>query len=313
MLLASPHLNPAKHRDSHLIDMIRNYNFTAPIADGSTAQINWVEAGPVDGRLVVCVHGLTGCARDFDWLALSLAEDGYRVASIDLPGRGQSDRLNDPKGYCYKEYLNVLEAWLNHLGAGAGKPVYSWIGTSLGGLLGMRYAALGRHPVSSMLLNDIGPDVPADQLELIRGFIREPYRFETFDDLHAYMIETRGANYGPMTDAGWLHFATHCSRQNPDGSWAYAYDPAIYKMFDLEPIGEKDIWPCWDGMDMPVLALRGAHSTIFPADIAEAMRTRGPGSKGLYKLVTLPGCGHVPSLMAPEQIDMIRDWLRTIA
>jgi len=229
-----------------------------------------------------------------------------------MPGRGKSGFLDNFEDYRYLQYLHDLHAVMLFFAMTPDRPV-DWIGTSMGGLIGIRMAAMEGHPLRCLVLNDIGPFVPEDQLNLIKGYLRQDYRFGTFADLKSYMKETRKEGFGDMSDPDWDWMARHSSRQNPDGSWTFHYDPKISRMFDREPIGEtEDLWAFWDRIDIPVLVLRGERSTLFPASVMAEMTRRGPGKKGLMECQTIPGCGHVPPLIADDQIEMIRSWLTRV-
>lgn len=272
-------------------------------------RIAYSDWGPDDGRLIICVHGLTGNGHDFDWLAHSLAQDGYRVIAVDLPGRGRSDFLSDPNDYNYNQYIADLTALLAHLDITAEKSI-DWIGVSLGGLLGLRMAALKGSPIDRLILNDIGPEVPQTALDFIAEYISKTYRFKNMGEMESFMRETRGATWGPITDEQWHAMAENNARATDDGFLTYAYDPQIAHVFNVEPIGDLDFWPLWDAITQECFVIRGADSVIFRKQTAEKMNESGPGALGRMNYIEFDGCGHVPSLMAPYQIDVIRNWLK---
>lgn len=260
--------------------------------------------GESDGNPVICVHGLTGNGHDFDVLAESLIEDGHRVIAIDLPGRGRSDFLKDPMDYNYAQYWQDLMALLAHLDL-ARENAVDWIGISLGGLLGMRLAGQENSPIKRFIINDVGPDVPKEALDYIHQIVAQEYRFKTLTDLETRMRETRGLSWGPVTDEQWHNMAEHNARALPDGMLTYGYDSKIAHVFESEPIGAIDLWDYFKTIACPTLLIRGAESLVLPADMAQQMRTIQPN----MDYVEFAGCGHVPSLMAPEQIEVVRDWL----
>lgn len=272
------------------------------------ARIVYSDWGPADGRIIICVHGLTGNGRDFDYLAPALVQDGYRVICPDMPGRGRSDFCANPLDYTHAQYAQDILALYAHLGITADSRI-DWLGVSMGGLIGMRVAALPGSPIKRMILNDIGPEVPQAALDFINAVVSQLYRFATMDEFEKRLRETRGLSWGPVTDDQWKHMAKTSVRRLPDGILTYAYDPAIQQGFGKEPIGEVDLWTCWDSLDIPVLALRGANSLLFTQDIADKMMARSAN----MTFETIPDAGHVPSLMAPEQIDLIRRWLASQA
>lgn len=256
---------------------------------------------PASPRVAVCVHGLTRTGRDFDDLARELAGAGrYRVACPDLPGRGESAWLPRPEGYAYPVYLSDLAALLARLGA----EEVDWIGTSLGGLLGLMLAAQPGSPIRRLVLNDVGPFLPKAALERIGVYVGADPRFESLDALEAYLRQVH-ASFGALTGEQWRRLAEKSARRLPDGAWALHYDPAIGKAFRAAPPQDVDLWALWDAVRCPVLVLRGAESDVLLRETAEEMARRGPRAR----LVEFPGVGHAPALLAPEQIGAVRDWL----
>ena len=262
--------------------------------------------GPADATPIICVHGLTGNGHDFDYLAQALIEKGYRLIAIDMPGRGRSEFLPEPLDYNYNQYCQDLIALLAHLGINEPASV-DWIGVSLGGLLGIRLAGLPNSPIRRMIINDIGPIVPQAALEFIHKVISQPYQFDTVHDLEKRMRETRGLTYGPLNDEQWRHMAEHNARALDDGQITYSYDPEIAVVFEHAPIGDVDLWQSWDRIQCPVLLIQGKRSLLLTDEIVEEMNMRGPGP--FMDLVIFKDCGHVPSLMAPEHISVIEEWL----
>lgn len=267
-------------------------------------RIAYSDWGPQDGRIAVCVHGLTGNGRDFDWLAPALAAQGYRVIAPDLPGRGRSDFLTNSGDYTYAQYLHDLTALLAHLDITEPRSI-DWIGVSLGGLLGIRLAGLPNSPIGRLILNDVGPEVPQAALDFIHKVVAQEYSFGTIEEFEARLRATRGLSWGPMTDEQWHHMAEHNARPLPDGRLTYAYDPAIADVFESQPVGEADLWPSWDAISCPVQVLWGTQSMVLTEGILEKMRGRGPA----FDLVQFSNCGHVPSLMAEDQINAVSRWL----
>lgn len=270
------------------------------------------EWGPADGFPVICVHGLTGNSHDFDWIAPELAQTGYRVLAIDMPGRGGSDFLPNALDYNYAQYLKDLTAFMAHVGIKEPGST-DWIGVSMGGLLGMRLACLPGTPIRNMVLNDIGPYIPQADIDFIAQYISRTYAFDTLAEMEAFMRQTRGLSWGPITDSQWAQMAQNNARAMDDGRLTYRFDPRIADVFAAEPAGDVDMWSCWDATQAQVLALRGDKSTIFPQKTADEMLTRGPGAAGKMALEIIEGCGHVPSLMAPDQIRLVRNWLLSAA
>ena len=261
----------------------------------------WGKANPA--RSVICVHGLSRNGRDFDALAGTLADDGCFVACPDIVGRGASDRLADPAGYSYPQYMADATALFGQLGA----PAVDWVGTSMGGILGMLLAAQKQHPLRCLVINDVGPFIPKAALERIAGYVGlDPH----FPDFEAALSYTRRvcASFGDLTPAQWETFTRHSIVEDPAGGYRQAYDPAIAAVFKTGPIEDVDLWAVWDQITIPVLVLRGAQSDILLAETAEEMTRRGPKAK----LVELPDCGHAPALLGAWEIGLIRDWLNEV-
>jgi pimeloyl-ACP methyl ester carboxylesterase len=258
--------------------------------------------------IIICVHGLTGNAHDFNWIAPHLVDSGYRVISVDMPGRGRSEFLKDPKDYNYKRYLEDLTSLFAHLGINENNTV-DWLGVSMGGLLGIILASMDKSPIKNMIINDIGPSMPKEDLKLISQYISQEYRFQSLKEMENFMRQTRGLTWGPITDDQWEKMAKNNARSLEDGSITYAFDPNIAEVFSKEPVGDVDLWRCWDSIKSNILILRGSESTIFPEEVAADMCKRGPGKDGNVELITIKGCGHVPSLMEPNQIKSVCDWL----
>jgi pimeloyl-ACP methyl ester carboxylesterase len=260
--------------------------------------LRWAEWGPADGAPVVCVHGLTRTGRDFDTLARELAEDGRRVICPDIPGRGLSSWLPDGNLYAVPTYLMVLQPLLQALGQ------FDWLGTSMGGLIGLGLASLPGHGLRRMVLNDVGAEIPAAALAGIGAYLGA---MQEFDDLAGLETHLRAihAGFGELSPAEWRHLAETSGRMTPAGKVALHYDPAIGVPMRRGPAADVVMWPLWEALDLPVLLLRGAESPLLTAATAERMASK-PG----VTLVTVPGCGHAPALMAPAQTGVVRGFLR---
>lgn len=263
-------------------------------------ELGYVDRGPRGaGRTVLCVHGLTRNARDFDVLARSLARRGARVIAVDVVGRGRSSWLPDPAGYALPTYAGHLIRFLERLEVRE----VDWIGTSMGGLIGMLLASGGGGPIRRLVLNDVGPFIPAAALQQIGTYLGLDRTFADLDalDSHLRLIH---AGFGPLTDAQWRHLATHGARQTADG-WRLAYDPAIRVPFLDAAAGDIDLWDIWDGIACPTLVLHGEDSALLLGHTAEEMRRRGPKAE----IVHFGGVGHAPALMADDQVAAVETWL----
>jgi pimeloyl-ACP methyl ester carboxylesterase len=259
---------------------------------------DWGE--PSAKHVVVCVHGLTRNGRDFDILADRLVADlRVRVICPDIAGRGRSDWLKDPAAYAYSQYIADMTALITSLGIAQ----IDWIGTSMGGLIGMFLAAAPSTPIRTLVMNDVGPYVPKPALERIAGYIGLDERFDTLEALEAHLRRVH-APFGPLTDAQWAHLAAHGHRRRADGSYGLAYDPAI-GINVRQGVKTWDLWETWDKIACPTLVLRGAQSDLLGAEVATEMTRRGPKAE----LATFEGVGHAPGLMAEDQLETISQWL----
>jgi pimeloyl-ACP methyl ester carboxylesterase len=272
-------------------------------------------------RIVICVHGLTRNCRDFDFLAQALLPD-FRVVCPDVVGRGKSDWLAAKEDYGYPQYCADMTALIARLtgepAAGgllgrlvgllgraiSGRKRIYWVGTSMGGLIGMVLAAHPKSPIDRLVLNDVGAVIPAVALARIGSYVGKDPRFKSFEELEAHLREIH-APFGPLTDAQWRHLATHSAKRHEDGNWGMSYDPGIGVPFPKLPLVDLDLWQHYDAIRCPTLLLRGAQSDLLPKDTALAMIRRGPKPK----LIEFAGVGHAPALMAQDQIGAVREFL----
>lgn len=272
------------------------------VSGASFHRLAYVEWGdPAAAQVVVCVHGLTRTGRDFDTVAQALAAEGCRVICPDMPGRGESEWLAQPAEYDFPTYVADLTALLARLDVEA----VDWIGTSMGGLLGMTLAAKAGTPIRRLVLNDIGAFLDQAGLERIRGYVGLDMRFEARRLAEARLRELL-ATFGPLTEEQFAHLAEYSIMPTEDGGMRFHYDPAIGDALRAAPLADVDLWALWDAVRCPVLLLRGAESDLLSAEVAEEMTRRGPGCR----LATFPGTGHAPSLLADDHVSVIVDWLR---
>ena len=264
-------------------------------------RIAYLDRGdPASGRILVCAHGLTRCARDFDALAGALSER-YRVVCPDVAGRGDSDWLPDPMLYQLPQYLSDMVTLIARLDV---EQVH-WVGTSMGGLIGMALAALPRTPVTRLVVNDAGPVISRAAIERIGAYVGMAPGFATLEDAEKY-VRTVSAPFGPHSDAEWRFLTEVVVRRNGAGGWRLHYDPKIAEPFRAA-IPEKDLelWPLWDGIACETLVLRGEQSDLLARETARAMAQRGPKAK----VVEIPGVGHAPTLLHEDQIRIVREFL----
>lgn len=262
---------------------------------GAFHRLAYTEWGDPAAPPVICVHGLTRTGRDFDTLAAALA-DRFRVICPDLPGRGQSDFLPDPALYQPPSYIQAL----THLLAAVGQPVM-WVGTSLGGICGMAIAAAAGAPITRMVLNDIGPFIPAAALERIRNYMGAVPELETLEHAEAHLRRVH-APFGALTDAQWAHLARHSVRLSGDRLVLH-YDPAIAARIMAAEPGDMDLSAWWDRITIPVLAIRGAHSDLLLPETLAHMAQAGA------ETLVVPDAGHAPALMDMKTVCAIGKFL----
>ena len=292
-------------------------------------RVAYTEWGNPGARhLVVCGHGFTRNSRDFDDLAADLAEWGCRVVCMDVVGRGDSDWLERKGDYGFALYLSDAAALLARLTAGADRyPLLrrmqgesadltiDWVGTSMGGLLGMMLAAKSRSPIRRLVLNDVGPLVPWHALTRLKySSPAAGTRFADLDEVERHLRDAC-APFGPLDDAQWQRLARHGSRRREDGAYTLAYDPAIVSPmrrggnegieFGKDFLLGIDLWPVWDAVRCPTLVLRGEESDLLLESTARRMQQRG----SQVEVVRFPGIGHAPWLMSEEQIGAVRKFL----
>jgi len=280
---------------------------------------------PKSRRIVICAHGLTRNGRDFDHLANALSSR-FRVICPDMAGRGDSDWLTHDEDYGFALYRSDATLVLARITAPRRALLLpwgrvrdnenvevDWIGTSMGGLIGMMLAAQPGSPIHRLVLNDVGPLVPWQALLRLKGYVGKPTRFATLDEVDSYVRDVCGT-FGALTDAQWRHLATHSVRRDGD-EYVLAYDPAISSssaaahefanVLGADSMRGIDLWNVWDKVTCPTLVLRGAESDLLPQETAREMTERGPKAT----VVEFPGVGHAPALMSKAQIDVVRQFL----
>jgi pimeloyl-ACP methyl ester carboxylesterase len=260
--------------------------------------LDWGDPGNLE--VVVCVHGLTRNARDFDVLARRLSKR-YRVICPDIAGRGESSWLGDPNSYSYAQYMADMTALLARLEV----EQVDWIGTSMGGLIGLLLAAWDETPIRRLVLNDVGPFLPRSALGRIAGYVGRAPGFTTLNEAEAY-LRTIHAQTGQLSDTQWREFTLQSVNAVAEGGYALKYDPSISVGIRAGALTDVDVWSYWEQVKVPVLVLRGAESDMLLPETAAQMAKRGPGAD----VVEIPNCGHPPSLRVPEQVAVVETWLR---
>jgi pimeloyl-ACP methyl ester carboxylesterase len=270
------------------------------LSTGGFHRVAYTEWGdPSNDEVALCVHGLTRNGRDFDALAATL-QNRRRVACPDIAGRGRSDWLTDKSQYNFITYCADMTALLARLRGTA----VDWVGTSMGGQIGMILAAQPNTPIRRLVLNDIGPLVPKEAPRRLLSYVGKlPPPFESLAAAESYIRQIY-APFGALPDAQWAHITRHSVRA-AEGGYVLAYDPGIVEPLRDMQRTDFDIWPLWDRIRCPVLVIRGAESDVLLRKTAEEMTRRGPP----VELVEIDGVGHAPTMTAPEQVRLVTDWL----
>ena len=273
----------------------------------------WNQTGQVDHpHVIVCVHGLTRQGRDFDVLAQALSHHA-RVICPDIAGRGQSDWLADPMAYGVPQYAFDMLVLLTQVHAQYPIAQLDWVGTSMGGLIGMAVAGTPDLalpvPIRRLLLNDVGPRLEWSALQRIGTYVGESPRFASVEEGAAW-LRVQSADFGPHTDAQWLALSEPMLRPGPEGGFVLHYDPKIavpMKGMTQEQVaqGEALLWNLYDAITAQTLVLRGAKSDLLTAQTVQEMAQRGPKAHS----ATLEGVGHAPTLVQPEQVALVKEFL----
>ena len=275
---------------------------------------------PENPHVVLCVHGLSRNSRDFDYLA-DVLQKSCRVVCMDVVGRGESEWLEDKSGYSFSTYLSDAAALVARVTTPVREGLFrqaatrrlDWVGTSMGGLMGMLLAAKRGSPIGRLVMNDVGPFVPWNGLIRLKGHLGHPRGFASLR-LAAQFLREACKSFGPLTEAQWDHLIQHSVRRHDDGRWHLRFDPAIGKWSSQRdpelPIGPEflrgiDLWTVWKAVNCAVLVLRGAESEVLLAATVEEMRKRKPGTRS----VEFEGVGHAPALFDAAQIDVVRGFL----
>lgn len=255
---------------------------------------------PEAPRTLIAWHGLARHGGDFEGLARSLGPE-WRVIAPDTPGRGLSSwSLFPAHDYLYSHYMQIALALLDHYQL----ECVPWVGTSMGGLLGMLIASNDSHSdrIERLILNDVGPEIDPDGLTGLASYFAIPHRFYTFGELLTELRE-HYASFGIDDDATWQTIALNSARRLPDGSWTFHYDPRIAEQFVNDT--PRDTWADWAAIQCPLMVIRGAESSILSAATVERMQQQHPG----LTYLEVAGCGHAPMLDKPAQAAPIASFL----
>jgi pimeloyl-ACP methyl ester carboxylesterase len=255
--------------------------------------------------LIVCAHGLTRNGRDFDVLASQLC-DRFRVLAIDFVGRGQSDWLNDPMRYSIPQYVQDAGQILGYLAKKAAAPGVFWIGTSMGGIVGMVLAAMQASPIRGLLLNDIGPVISPVGLARIGGYVGVTPTLTSYAQAKA-MVIANSAPFGEHSDEQWEYFVRHYVKQDGD-QWVLSHDPSIAIPFKAAGTPQASLWPYFDAVACPTHVLRGAQSDLLEHQTLVEMSQRGPKAS----FDEIANVGHAPTLMPALQVALVEKALAKI-
>jgi len=265
------------------------------------AYVEWGE--PDNPKVLVCVHGLTRVGRDFDRLAQALA-DRYRVVCPDVVGRGRSDWLRDPSDYALPQYVADMVTLIARLGVDS----VHWLGTSMGGLIGLALAGQPGSPIKRLVLNDVGPKINPEAVERIGDYVGKPVRFATLEEAVDY-ITLISLGFGLRDRDEWREITRSVLKPDGDGFTVH-YDlklglPIKAMTPQLAAASEAALWKLYDQIQCPTLLIRGENSDLLSRETAAAMTQRGPRAK----LVEFPGVGHAPMFFDPAQIATVREFL----
>jgi pimeloyl-ACP methyl ester carboxylesterase len=264
----------------------------------------WERENGAADRVLVCAHGLSRQGRDFDALAQAM-RDGWRVVCPDVVGRGESDRLADPAAYQLTTYVADMVTLLARLDA----RIVHWVGTSLGGLIGIGLAALPNSPISRLVLNDVGPTIDPAGIARIASYVGLPLTWANEDEAADYLL-TISHGFGAHSREQWMALTRPMLRRDGDRIRLH-YDPSIgAPLRAMTPAsaaaGEAALWAAYDAIRCPTLVLRGADSDVLAPATAAAMTARGTRAR----VHEFAGVGHAPTIVAPGQVAVVREFLQ---
>lgn len=278
--------------------------FVSCLSPAGLHRMAYTEYGAPDNpQVLVCVHGLTRVGRDFHRLALALA-DRYRVVCPDVVGRGASDWLRDPQYYALPQYVADMVTLIARLNV----ETVHWVGTSMGGLIGISLAGQPGTPIRKLVINDVGPRVDPQGVARIASYVGSAPRFASFEEALQY-IKRVTATFALRTEGQWREITESVLRRDGDG-YVLHYDPRLALPIkamtpEIAAASEAALWRLYDRIECPTLLIRGADSDLLSRETAREMTERGPRAK----LVEFAGVGHAPMLMDEEQIAAVREFL----
>ncbi len=289
---------------------------SCPDASGGHRMAYWQWGDAQASHVVVCAHGLSRQGRDFDVLAqglVSAADGQLRVVCPDVVGRGRSDWLKDPLGYQIPSYAGDMLALLAQLHQQASVAMLDWVGTSMGGLIGMALCGTPGlplpAPVRRLVLNDVGPAIQWQALARIGTYLGNTGRFDSVQQA-ADAMWAISTSFGPHTPQQWLALSQAMVKPHADGGFTLHYDPAIGVPFrtvtqEVALQGQEALWQLYDNIKADTLLTRGAQSDLLSRETAQAMTQRGPRAR----LVEFEGVGHAPTFVNPNQVEVLTSFL----
>jgi pimeloyl-ACP methyl ester carboxylesterase len=253
-----------------------------------------------NSRVVICVHGLSRNGRDFDVLADALSKD-FRVLCPDVPGRGESDWLASTEQYAIPVYAQFMQAMLTEFGVTA----YDWVGTSMGGLIGMVIAATPGSSMRRFVVNDVGPVIERVALNRIAMYVGNNPVYSSYPDVFA-AARPFLSTFGPLSHEQMNHMIATSVQKRPDWRWEYKMDPRVGDAFRASLAGpEVDLWPLWAGVKQPVLILRGANSDLLSEATLAKMIEMHPNARAL----TIADTGHAPMIFDAPTVSAVAAFL----
>ena len=277
------------------------HHFYRGLSTGGFHRLHYTEWGdPANPQVLVCVHGLTRCGRDFDTLA-SAMQDHYRLICPDVAGRGESDWLGNKADYNYVQYMSDMVALIARV-TSTGVETLHWVGTSMGGIIGMLLASHASTPITRLVMNDVGSFIPRASLERIGMYLGASPRFADFESV--VMAVRAVSPFGEMSDDTWRQLTVPLVKQQADGAWTFRYDPGVSDAFADGAIQDVDLTAVWDKVSCPVLITRGTESDLLLKETFDRM-CRKSGVRGME----FPHVGHAPMFQEAGQVKVVREFL----
>lgn len=278
----------------------QQYNYLG-MSPGGFHKLSYLEWGDRDNPdVLICMHGLTRNAHDFDYLARELSKD-YRVICPDALGRGDSEYIGSTLMYNFSQYLSDMVALISRVGV----PEVNWLGTSMGGILGMMLASLPKTPIKKLILNDVGMVIPSLAMTRIAAYARNDLGFQNLEEAKKYFKLIMSA-FGIRDEEKWDHIVKWGTRQDENGIYKLAYDPAIGQAFVSVSANDIHLETYWHDVKCPILVIRGEDSDLLTSEIVSKMSILQPH----MDVLEISGAGHAPGLMNEFEIESVRDWLR---